>query len=68
MIGPPPMCLACARANDSGSCEAYPDGIPEGIILNEVDHRVAQPGDHGLQFVLKDGEQEREWWPSGDDE
>ena len=63
MIGPPPMCVSCKRANNSGTCEAYPDGIPEEIIMNDWDHRVPQPGDHGLQFVLKEGAQVQDWWP-----
>jgi hypothetical protein len=36
-------------------CNAYPDGIPEAIWWNRVDHRQPQPGDHGIG-----------WEPDGD--
>jgi len=32
------------------TCAAFPDGIPEGIWDNEIDHRMPYPGDHGLLF------------------
>ena len=40
--GPMPVELAC---------DAYPDGIPDAIIDNEVDHRQPHDGDGGLTFV-----------------
>jgi 2'-5' RNA ligase len=33
------------------NCAAYPDGIPEEIYQNLLDHRDPLPGDHGLQWV-----------------
>ena len=62
----PPMCVVCARLRDSEqgfACEAYPDGIPEQIIDGKWDHRLPQPGDHGLQFAPRDGAEPQEWWP-----
>lgn len=63
----PPMCLSCARFHkDMGSglrCDAYPDGIPDGIIDSERDHRVPQPGDHGLQYDPEPGAEPQDWWP-----
>jgi len=46
-------------------CEAYPDGIPEAIVMNEVDHRAPQPGDRGLRYDPKPGAEPQEWWPEG---
>lgn len=66
-MGLTPMCASCARLNRASrtlSCEAYPDGIPDGIVENKVDHRVPQPGDRGLRFVLAPGEEAQAWWPA----
>src|SRR5262245_37799855 len=63
----PPQCVTCARfrspfdADDPmaaplQTCDAYPDGIPDAIWWNTVDHREAQDGDHGLQWApIADG-------------
>lgn len=63
----PSLCMACKRAFPDGydenyrarrqTCEAFPDGIPGAILVNEADHHLPYPGDHGLKFVLKDGEE-----------
>ena len=50
-----PMCMACTRYHrDDGRmwfrCDAYPEGIPQGIIESQVDHRKPYVGDHDLQF------------------
>jgi|GEM_PF-4753786 len=50
--GPRSMCFECIHANDGwGSCTAFPDGIPNSILLGDVDHRVPVEGDGGIQFV-----------------
>ncbi len=62
----PPMCMVCARRRDwkdGPVCEAYPDGIPEEIIMGQWDHRLPKPGDRGLQFVPREDAQPQEWWP-----
>ncbi len=33
------------------TCEAFPDGIPDGIIDNQADHRRTIEGDNGIRFV-----------------
>ena len=32
------------------TCDAYPEGIPEGIATGVISHATPQSGDHGLQF------------------
>ena len=56
-IGSAPICFACVRFcpwdgdNDRAYCAAFPDGIPDAILFNGLDHR--QPYvDHGIRFVL----------------
>ena len=53
-----PQCARCARYNEEEtrillSCEAFPDGIPDDIFFNTLDHTKPINGDHGLQFVEK---------------
>lgn len=54
-----PQCVACKHF-ESGVlsrevCAAFPRGIPQEILLNEVDHRVPVDGDHGIRFEAKKG-------------
>lgn len=46
-----PICGACARTDDMETCEAFPEGIPQSILENKVDHRQPIKGDSGLRFV-----------------
>lgn len=32
------------------TCDAFPDGIPEEVLLCDIDHRKPVEGDHGIQF------------------
>lgn len=52
----PSMCLACARLREAGTCQAFPDGIPDEILRRGFDHRNAFPRDNGLRFVQADTE------------
>jgi hypothetical protein len=51
-----PACLDCKHyhRSDSGpvafACDAFPDGIPDEILLHRNPHTAPFPGDHGLQF------------------
>ena len=54
----PFLCLwrARLRGRDDGpmpvelACDAYPKGIPDEILDNDVDHREPVAGDKGLRF------------------
>jgi hypothetical protein len=45
------QCLLCARLQAGFTCAAFPEGIPDTIAFNHVDHREPQPNDRGFQFV-----------------
>jgi len=51
-----PLCLDCMHFHNDEefTCNAFPKGIPEKIILNEIDHRVSYTGDNGITFELKE--------------
>lgn len=36
-------------------CDAFPEGIPMNILLNQVDHRKEVEGDHGIRFQPRKG-------------
>ncbi len=52
--GPPPNCYGCKHLLTDETCTAFPQGIPDPILHNEVDHRRPYPGDHGIQFDPQD--------------
>lgn len=49
-----PQCGKCKRAMGANKqrrpvCEAFPNGIPKAIFMDEVDHfRENYPGDNGM--------------------
>jgi len=46
-----PICNKCVhRTPDTVACKAYPDGIPDEILINDVDHRNPYTGDNGITF------------------
>jgi hypothetical protein len=34
------------------TCDAFPNGIPEAVRKNRIDHRKALAGDNGIRFEL----------------
>lgn len=48
------QCSVCKHFNKQDrtneTCAAFPEGIPREIVLNEVDHRGAADGDHGVRW------------------
>jgi hypothetical protein len=59
--GPLPICASCVRYSpglgedlfDSrpASCAAFPDGIPDDVLLGGVDHREPVEGDRGVRYM-----------------
>ncbi len=49
-------CLSCVNwigkleGKDKPVCKAFLLGIPEEILIGEVDHTKPYPGDNGIQF------------------
>lgn len=63
----PPQCLLCTHLRSpltgapEQTCDAYPDGIPDGIWNNHADHRQPQDGDQGITWESPDGTAFPEW-------
>jgi hypothetical protein len=58
-----PLCASCARFSPAlgvdlfadelrPTCAAFPDGIPEDILVGGADHRTPVDGDRGLTWVM----------------
>mgnify|MGYP003646202249 CR=1 FL=1 len=55
-----PQCFDCVHRTyggfgeyegiSTGTCEAFPEGIPLPILDNTFDHRKPWPGDGGIRF------------------
>ena len=46
-----PQCHECTHwISGTLTCKAYPQGIPIGILTNEVLHDEPIPGDNGVYF------------------
>ena len=49
------MCGVCRRFDAAlWTCDAYPEGVPNALILAGADHRLPLPGDSGLTFQPND--------------
>jgi hypothetical protein len=53
-----PQCSDCVHFRLAGvlSCDAFPGGIPDEILLAEWDHSKPIAGDHGIQYEPRDAE------------
>jgi hypothetical protein len=50
------LCSACKHLRkDKTTCDAFPDGVPDGIIKFGEDHREPVPGDQGIVFEKRPG-------------
>jgi hypothetical protein len=49
------QCVYCRHLTAGRKCAAFPDGIPDEIEYNWVDHREPYPGDHGIRFEPLEG-------------
>ena len=45
-----PQCFDCKRWRENDVCVAFPDRIPDEILLNLHDHKQPYPGDGGIRF------------------
>lgn len=45
-----PICSFCEHKRRGTFCDAFPDGIPENILLSEVLHAKPIEGDSGIVF------------------
>jgi hypothetical protein len=49
-------CSTCRHLYaDAFSCAAFPDGIPEEILLGEHQHKTPFDGDNGIRYESADG-------------
>ena len=50
------QCISCFwYIGDIGTdlaCFAFPKGIPDGIFVGIIDHRLPHPGDHGRRWQM----------------
>ena len=45
------ICWKCAHKHlGAATCAAFPAGIPQAVILGDVDHREPVEDDNGIQF------------------
>jgi hypothetical protein len=54
------ICSSCplVRFGPEGAlCEAFPEGIPERIALDYFDHRDPFPGDNGIRWRSREGQE-----------
>lgn len=45
-----PQCLICKHLRKGAVCKAYPNGIPQEILNNDVDHTTPYKDDGGVVF------------------
>lgn len=45
------QCNSCKYYHGFGKCDAFPNGIPETILDNDIIHDSPYPGDHGIQYA-----------------
>lgn len=46
------LCVQCShKYESSATCKAYPKGIPEKILIGEVDHKKPYKGDSGIHYT-----------------
>lgn len=49
------QCIYCKHKLNNDACKAFPEKIPDAILLNKVSHLKPYPGDHGVRFEVKEG-------------
>lgn len=46
------ICFVCKNFDPISGCKAFPDGIPEEILLDQNDHSTVIPGQVG-KFIFE---------------
>lgn len=49
-IGASPVCRQCIHYHGNLTCKAFPEGIPDVVIMDGNDHTKPIEGDHGILF------------------
>ena len=51
------QCIVCEHSQEyePGKCEAFPDGIPDELLRENVLHDKPYPGDNGLRYEQRQG-------------
>lgn len=52
------LCPSCKHVFMDGApptCAAFPDGIPDEILSEQVIHRTPYPGDSGIRYEEREG-------------
>jgi hypothetical protein len=44
------QCITCRHWVRGGVCRAFPNGVPDVILSNEVSHKKPYRGDGGIQY------------------
>lgn len=68
--GPAPICYFCRHRDEwekdgiGLTCVAFPDGIPEAVIIEGDPHFDPIKGDHGIRFEAADPDRDPRVEPS----
>ena len=59
----PTLCDSCLLRTGPDTCDAFPDGIPDEILIFGADHREPVDGDNGLvwQYDPNGAESYADW-------
>lgn len=49
-FGEMPSCITCEYFIDGGTCQAFPAGIPDPILIGDIYHTIPYPGDNGIVY------------------
>lgn len=55
----PVICNACARFRSNGTCKAFPEKIPDDIVVFGRDHRTSVNGDDGIVFLQGESDEQK---------
>ncbi len=47
------LCPLCKHWQGNDKCAAFPDGIPEKILIGDIFHNHPYPDDHGFKYERK---------------